>query len=103
MLLAGICLTIGVVGIANTTLVTVMERTVEIGLRRALGARSHHIASQFRTESATLAALGGLVGTSLGTVTVVATAAAEQWTPVIDPTTVAAAPLIGLSSASPPA
>ncbi|MFI6585515.1 ABC transporter permease [Embleya sp. NPDC050493] len=98
LLLAGICLIIGAVGIANTTLVAVMERTAEIGLRRALGARGRHIAGQFLTESATLGALGGLVGTSLGTVTVVATAAAKQWTPVIDPTTVAAAPLIGLAT-----
>jgi putative ABC transport system permease protein len=98
LLLAGICLTIGAVGIANTTLVAVMERTGEIGLRRALGARGRHIAGQFLTESATLGALGGLVGTSLGTVTVVATAAAKQWTPVVEPVTVAAAPLIGLAT-----
>jgi putative ABC transport system permease protein len=98
LLLAGICLIIGAVGIANTTLVAVMERTGEIGLRRALGARGRHIAGQFLTESATLGALGGLVGTSLGTVTVVATAAAKQWTPVINPATIAAAPLIGLTT-----
>ncbi|MFJ3793988.1 ABC transporter permease [Kitasatospora sp. NPDC090091] len=98
LLLAGICLVIGAVGIANTTLVAVMERTSEIGLRRALGARGRHIAGQFVTESAVLGALGGLVGTSLGTIAVVATSAARTWTPVISPATVAAAPAIGLAT-----
>src|SRR5690606_14756428 len=50
LLLAGICLVIGTVGIANTTLVAVLERTGEIGLRRALGARARHITAQFLTE-----------------------------------------------------
>ncbi|MFJ8823658.1 ABC transporter permease [Streptomyces sp. NPDC102467] len=96
LLLAGICLVIGAVGIANTTLVAVLERTGEIGLRRALGARARHITAQFLAESGALGALGGLVGTSLGTVTVVAVALARDWTPVVHPATVAAAPLIGL-------
>lgn len=96
LLLAGICLIIGAVGIANTTLVAVLERTGEIGLRRALGARARHITTQFLAESGALGALGGLVGTSLGTVTVVAVALARDWTPVVHPATVAAAPLIGL-------
>ncbi|MEJ8642982.1 ABC transporter permease [Streptomyces sp. MS1.HAVA.3] len=96
LLLAGICLVIGAVGIANTTLVAVLERTGEIGLRRALGARGRHISAQFLTESAALGALGGLVGTSLGELTVVAVCLARDWTPVIHPVTVAAAPLVGL-------
>ena len=45
-----------------------------------------------------LRALGGLVGTSLGTVTVVGVAALRDWTPVIHPATVAAAPVIGLAT-----
>ncbi|WP_406053673.1 ABC transporter permease [Streptomyces sp. NBC_01077] len=96
LLLATICLIIGAVGIANTTLVAVLERTGEIGLRRALGARAHHIVAQFLAESAALGTLGGIVGTSLGTMTVVAVAVARDWTPVIHPLTVAAAPGIGL-------
>ncbi|MGW0394602.1 ABC transporter permease [Streptomyces sp. NPDC003042] len=96
LLLAGICLVIGAVGIANTTLVAVLERTGEIGLRRALGARGRHVSAQFLTESATLGALGGLVGTSLGELTVVAVSVVRDWTPVIHPATVAAAPLAGL-------
>lgn len=98
LLLAGICLVIGAVGIANTTLVAVLERTAEIGLRRALGARGRHISAQFLTESALLGALGGLVGTSLGELTVVAVALVRDWTPVIHPATVAAAPLAGLAT-----
>lgn len=98
LLLAGICLLIGTVGIANTTLVAVMERTTEIGLRRALGARSRHIAAQFIAESGALGLLGGLIGTSLGTAVVVATAAAREWSPVMDPTLALAAPLLGLAT-----
>lgn len=96
LLLAAICLVIGAVGIANTTLVAVLERTSEIGLRRALGARGRHITAQFLAESGALGAVGGLIGTSLGTLTVVGVALAREWTPVIHPATVAAAPVIGL-------
>ncbi|MGW6713265.1 ABC transporter permease [Streptomyces globisporus] len=96
LLLAVVCLVIGAVGIANTTLVAVLERTGEIGLRRTLGARGRHITSQFLAESAALGALGGLVGTALGALTVVAVAMARQWTPVVHPATLLAAPLIGL-------
>ncbi|WP_240798998.1 ABC transporter permease [Streptomyces sp. A0958] len=96
LLLAGICLVIGAVGIANTTLVSVLERTGEIGLRRALGARAGHITRQFLAESGALGALGGLIGTSLGVVTVVGVALARDWTPVVHPATAAAAPAIGL-------
>ncbi|MFB7556248.1 ABC transporter permease [Streptomyces brevispora] len=96
LLLAGICLVIGAVGIANTTLVSVLERTGEIGLRRALGARARHITLQFLAESGVLGAVGGLIGTSLGVVTVVGVALARDWTPVVHPATAAAAPAIGL-------
>jgi putative ABC transport system permease protein len=98
LLLAGICLVIGAVGIANTTLVAVLERTGEIGLRRALGARGRHVAGQFLAESGALGTLGGLLGTALGTLTVVAVALAREWTPVIHPATVTAAPVVGLAT-----
>jgi putative ABC transport system permease protein len=93
--MAGICLLIGAVGIANTTLVSVLERTSEIGLRRALGARPRHITAQFLAESATLGTLGGLIGTSLGVVTVLGVAAAESWTTVLQPAVTLPAPLVG--------
>lgn len=97
LLLAGLCLLIGAVGIAGTTLVAVQERTPEIGLRRALGAGSRDIACRFLLESAGLGALGGLVGTSLGAITIVVTAAARHWPAVVDPAMLAAGPLIGLA------
>ncbi|MEE1929189.1 ABC transporter permease [Streptomyces sp. TRM 70351] len=96
LLLAAVCLLIGAVGIANTTLVAVLERTGEIGLRRALGARARHVTAQFLTESGLLGALGGIVGASIGTVAVVAVSLVQSWTPVLDPGVVAAAPLAGL-------
>jgi putative ABC transport system permease protein len=93
--LAAISMAIGAVGIANTTLVAVLERTSEIGLRRAVGARPRHIAWQFLTESSALGALGGLVGTALGVGTVLSVAAAKHWTAILNPAVVLPAPLIG--------
>jgi putative ABC transport system permease protein len=95
LVLAAISLLIGAVGIANTTLVAVLERTEEIGLRRALGARPRHIAVQFLAESTALGTLGGLIGTCVGVVTVVAFAAAKEWTAVMNPAYTLPAPLIG--------
>jgi putative ABC transport system permease protein len=98
LLLAAASLVIGVVGIANTTLVAVLERTGEIGLRRALGARRRHITGQFLAESGLLGALGGLLGTSIGTLVVLGVALARDWTPVLHPGAVAAAPAVGLAA-----
>lgn len=95
LLLAAVSLVIGAVGIANTTMVAVLERVGEIGVRRALGARPHHIATQFLAESAVTGTLGGLLGTSLGVLTVIAVALARQWTPVLEPATTLPAPLVG--------
>jgi putative ABC transport system permease protein len=75
--------------------VTVMERTAEIGLRRALGARRHHIAAQFLLESMVIGLLGGIIGASTGILAVVAISVARQWTPVVDVALAAASPLIG--------
>ena len=93
--LAGVSLVIGAVGIANTTLVAVLERAGEIGLRRALGARPRHIAAQFLAESTALGLLGGLIGTSLAVAVVIAVAVTKQWTAILDPVTVLPAPLLG--------
>jgi putative ABC transport system permease protein len=95
LVLALISLLIGAVGIANTTLVAVLERTEEIGLRRAVGARPRHIAAQFLAEAAMLGTLGGLIGTCIGTGVVVISAAAKDWTAVLNPAYTLPAPLIG--------
>jgi putative ABC transport system permease protein len=93
--LAGLALLVGMIGIANTTLVAVLERRSEIGVRRALGARRRHIASQFLTESATLGTLGGILGTSLGILVVVFVSAQREWTTTLDPRLTIPAPIIG--------
>jgi putative ABC transport system permease protein len=94
--LAALALFVGMIGIANTTLVAVMERRNEIGVRRALGARRHHIAAQFLTESATLGTIGGIFGTSIGIITVVTIATSRDWTTTLHPLYTLPAPAIGL-------
>lgn len=93
--LGGVSLIVGAIGIANVTLVSVMERTGEIGLRRAVGATRTHIALQFLLESCAIGIIGGILGASLGTLVVVGVSAYQSWTPVLDPLAPFAAPLIG--------
>ncbi|MBT3389728.1 MAG: FtsX-like permease family protein [Chloroflexi bacterium] len=64
--IAGISLLVGGIGIMNIMLVSVVERTREIGLRKAMGARKMDILVQFLTESALLSLFGGLIGIGLG-------------------------------------
>lgn len=95
--LAGVALLVGGVGIANTMVVTVLERRGEIGLRRALGARPGQIAAQFVAEATALSLIGGLVGLGLGAVaaTVIAVIAAQ---PVVIPAdTLAAGPALSVA------
>ena len=64
--LGAVALFVGAVGIANVMVISVLERRSEIGLRRALGATRHHIASQFITESLLLGLIGGIAGVIFG-------------------------------------
>ncbi len=95
LLLGGLSLIVGAIGIGNITLVSVMERTGEIGLRRAIGANRGHIAAQFLLESASMGVIGGVLGASLGLMIVVAVSAYQVWTPVLDPAAPFLAPVVG--------
>ena len=65
-LIAGISLVVGGIGIMNIMLVSVTERTKEIGIRKALGAKERYILAQFVIEAGVTSALGGLIGIALG-------------------------------------
>jgi putative ABC transport system permease protein len=88
--LAGVALLVGGIGVANTMVISVLERRREIGLRRALGASRGQIRGQFLTEAVLLSALGGVVGTVVGAFATLGYAAYQNWPPVIPLTSVAA-------------
>lgn len=83
--IAAISLLVGGIGIMNIMLVSVTERTREIGLRKALGARKFDIQLQFLTESAMLSVFGGLIGIGLGWLLgkIVGIIAANSGTPLV--------------------
>lgn len=95
LVLGAVSLLVGAIGIANVTLVSVLERVGEIGLRRALGAARRHIAAQFLVESTTMGLVGGVIGASLGVLVVVGISATRTWTPILDPWLPVGAPLLG--------
>ncbi|HEX4822880.1 MAG TPA: ABC transporter permease [Candidatus Polarisedimenticolaceae bacterium] len=81
--IAGISLLVGGIGIMNIMLATVLERTREIGVRRAVGARRLDIRNQFIIESFSISAVGGLLGIAAGLVIAKGVAAYASWPTVV--------------------
>ncbi|MHB0971659.1 MAG: ABC transporter permease [Thermoanaerobaculia bacterium] len=81
--IAGISLLVGGIGIMNIMLASVLERTREIGVRRALGARREDIRTQFMIESFTISAIGGFIGVAFGIAMARGVAAWADWPTVI--------------------
>jgi putative ABC transport system permease protein len=80
-----VALIVGAVGVANTMIISVLERRSEIGLRRALGATREQIRTQFLAESVLLSLAGGAVGIVVGVLATIIYATAKNWTVVIPP------------------
>jgi putative ABC transport system permease protein len=95
--LGAVALLVGAIGIANIMVISVLERRGEIGLRRALGATRRHISTQFLTESALLAALGGLAGLALGAGATLVYSIAQNEPMVVPLYALIAAPAAGLA------
>ncbi|MFF9572461.1 ABC transporter permease [Streptomyces sp. NPDC014685] len=87
--LGAVALLVGGVGVANTMVISVLERRQEIGLRRALGATRGAIRLQFLTESLLLSALGGVTGALLGAAATYGFARFQGWTAVVPPQSLA--------------
>ncbi len=81
--IAGISLLVGGIGIMNIMLATVLERTREIGIRRAIGARQADIVRQFLTEAVLISIVGGLIGVAFGFTLSRIIAAAAGWSTVV--------------------
>ena len=89
--IAGISLLVGGIGIMNIMLATVLERTREIGIRRAIGARQSDIIRQFLMEAVLISIMGGLIGIGFGFSLALAIAKATGWQTVVTFTSIAVA------------
>jgi putative ABC transport system permease protein len=83
LLTAAVCLFVGGIGITNTMMMSVGERTREIGIRMALGARPNDILTQFLCEAIVLSGLGGGLGVALGFWAATQSAKLASWPPII--------------------
>ncbi|MEY2834122.1 MAG: hypothetical protein RLZZ574_3382 [Cyanobacteriota bacterium] len=95
--IAGISLLVGGIGVMNIMLVAVTERTKEIGLRKAIGAKSKDILWQFLIEATILSAAGGVIGTVVGISGILIVGAVSPLAPTISPVAIVLA--VGVSGA----
>ena len=98
--LAIVSLSVGGIGIMNVMLVSVTERTREIGVRMAVGARQRDIVAQFMLETTLLSAASGLLGIAVGVLIIPLTAILNQGTPVLDPLSIPLSFLVALLTGS---
>ena len=94
---ATISLIVGGIGIMNIMLVSVTERTREIGIRRAVGARSRHVLMQFLVEAVTLGMCGGAIGILLGFIAAFTITKLLEWPAAVTFSSVALS--VGISAA----
>lgn len=80
----GVALLAAIAGLANSMMLSIVERQHEMGLRRAIGARKRHVTSLILVESSLLGAAGGIIGFALGIAGVLAVTLARHWVPTFD-------------------
>lgn len=96
--LGAISLILGIVSTASTSVVSILERVPEIGLRRAVGARTRHIAGLVLVETGLVGFAGGVLGAWTGLMIVSGVSLANGWSAVLDPLLLVLGPAVGLAA-----